>query len=140
MICNLPDEVRAKYDRSSMRVMIANAAPWPYANVMTEESGLVFVLIPGGTFLMGSPESEEGRSSIEGPQHEVEISPFWMGRCEVTWDEYLFFACDASDLAASAQLVLATGDTLDFAVGPNAAGANQVLDRRIRIMGPPGGS
>ena len=31
MVCNLPDEVLARYDRSSMRVMIANAAPWSYA-------------------------------------------------------------------------------------------------------------
>jgi acyl-CoA synthetase (AMP-forming)/AMP-acid ligase II len=31
MITNLPPEVKAKYDTSSMRVMIANAAPWPYA-------------------------------------------------------------------------------------------------------------
>jgi fatty-acyl-CoA synthase/long-chain acyl-CoA synthetase len=31
MICNLPDEVKARYDRSSMRIMIANAAPWSYA-------------------------------------------------------------------------------------------------------------
>jgi fatty-acyl-CoA synthase/long-chain acyl-CoA synthetase len=31
MICNLPTEVKARYDRSSMRVMIANAAPWSFA-------------------------------------------------------------------------------------------------------------
>ncbi len=31
MICHVPDEVMSKYDRSSMRVMIANAAPWSYA-------------------------------------------------------------------------------------------------------------
>jgi fatty-acyl-CoA synthase/long-chain acyl-CoA synthetase len=31
MICNLPPEVKAKYDTSSMRVMIANAAPWSFA-------------------------------------------------------------------------------------------------------------
>jgi fatty-acyl-CoA synthase/long-chain acyl-CoA synthetase len=31
MICNLPDDVKARYDRSSMRVMIANAAPWSFA-------------------------------------------------------------------------------------------------------------
>ena len=31
LVCNLPDEVVARYDRSSMRVMIANAAPWSYA-------------------------------------------------------------------------------------------------------------
>jgi len=31
MICNVDDEVKARYDRSSMRVMIANAAPWSFA-------------------------------------------------------------------------------------------------------------
>ena len=30
-ICQLPDEVLAKYDRSRLRVTIANAAPWSYA-------------------------------------------------------------------------------------------------------------
>lgn len=50
------------------------------------------VAVPGGTFLMGSPAGEGGRSADEGPQHPVEIRPFWMGKCEVTWDEYdLYF-------------------------------------------------
>ena len=31
MICNLPAEVKAKYDTSSMKRMIANAAPWSFA-------------------------------------------------------------------------------------------------------------
>jgi fatty-acyl-CoA synthase/long-chain acyl-CoA synthetase len=31
LVCSLPDEVKAKYDRSTMRVMIANAAPWSFA-------------------------------------------------------------------------------------------------------------
>ena len=31
MICSLPKDVKDRYDRSSMRVMIANAAPWSYA-------------------------------------------------------------------------------------------------------------
>ena len=31
MICTLPGEVKAKYDRSSMKRMIANAAPWSFA-------------------------------------------------------------------------------------------------------------
>ncbi len=31
MICNLPADVKARYDRSAMRVMVANAAPWSYA-------------------------------------------------------------------------------------------------------------
>jgi acyl-CoA synthetase (AMP-forming)/AMP-acid ligase II len=31
MICALPREVKDRYDRSSMRIMVANAAPWSYA-------------------------------------------------------------------------------------------------------------
>jgi acyl-CoA synthetase (AMP-forming)/AMP-acid ligase II len=31
MICALPKEVKDRYDRSSMRVMLANAAPWSFA-------------------------------------------------------------------------------------------------------------
>lgn len=30
MICHLPEDVKARYDRSSMRIMVANAAPWPF--------------------------------------------------------------------------------------------------------------
>jgi sulfatase modifying factor 1 len=44
--------------------------------------------IPGGRFTMGSPESESDRSENEGPQFEVRVQPFWMGKCEVTWAEY----------------------------------------------------
>ncbi len=47
--------------------------------------------IPGGKFKMGSPESEAGRKPDEGPQHEVEIAPFWMGKFEVTWNEFELF-------------------------------------------------
>lgn len=46
------------------------------------------VAIPGGEFLMGSPEGEAGRSEAEGPQVKVAVDPFWMGKYEVTWDEY----------------------------------------------------
>jgi formylglycine-generating enzyme required for sulfatase activity len=50
------------------------------------------VPIPGGTFLMGSPATEPHRSPDEGPQHLVKIHPFWMGKTEVTWNEYDRFA------------------------------------------------
>ena len=46
------------------------------------------VAIPGGSFQMGSPNSEPYRHADEGPVHEVKISPFWMERTEVTWREY----------------------------------------------------
>ena len=48
-----------------------------------------FVRIPAGSFVMGSPEDEKGRSSREGPQRDVTISQdFWMGKYEVTQGEW----------------------------------------------------
>lgn len=46
------------------------------------------VRIPSGAFLMGSPDREVDRNDDEGPQHEVKVGPFWMSRCEITWDAY----------------------------------------------------
>ncbi|HIK45183.1 MAG TPA: formylglycine-generating enzyme family protein, partial [Leptolyngbyaceae cyanobacterium M65_K2018_010] len=45
---------------------------------------LHMVLIPGGTFWMGSPEDEPQRLDSEGPQHEVTVPSFMMGRYPVT--------------------------------------------------------
>jgi formylglycine-generating enzyme required for sulfatase activity len=49
------------------------------------------IAIPGGTYKMGSPASEKNRKDDEGPQHPIAIRPFWMGKCEVTWDEFDLF-------------------------------------------------
>lgn len=49
------------------------------------------VPIPGGTFKMGSPEGEADRRTDEGPQIEIKVEPFWMGKHEVTWAEYMNF-------------------------------------------------
>lgn len=61
----------------------------PYSEIL-EHAGVNFDMLPikGGTFRMGSPESEPGRADDEGPQAEVEIAPFWMGKHEVTWEAY----------------------------------------------------
>ena len=42
--------------------------------------------IPGGSFLMGSPEDEPFRQDDEGPVRKVTLSPFFIGEVEVTWD------------------------------------------------------
>jgi len=52
------------------------------------EARFDLMAIPGGAFLMGSAGNEPGRSEDEGPQHPVKIRPFWMAKCEVTWDEF----------------------------------------------------
>ena len=50
------------------------------------------VLIPEGGFLLGSPTDEPDRKDDEGPQKEVSLDAFWMGKYEVTWSIFeLFF-------------------------------------------------
>jgi formylglycine-generating enzyme required for sulfatase activity/predicted Ser/Thr protein kinase len=45
---------------------------------------LEMILIPGGEFLMGTPEEEDGHQKDESPQHRVKIQPFGMGKYPVT--------------------------------------------------------
>jgi len=61
----------------------------PYTEVIPG-TDIQFEMVPirGGKFRMGSPDGEEGRNDDEGPQVEVEVEPFWMGKYEVTWEEY----------------------------------------------------
>jgi formylglycine-generating enzyme required for sulfatase activity len=43
---------------------------------------------------MGSSPGEKDRKDDEGPQHPVKMQPFWMGKYEVTWDEYELWCLD----------------------------------------------
>ena len=62
--------------------------------VLGDGIALDLVRIPAGEFMMGSPEGEEGRewyqryesalTNVEGPQHRVAISAFWMGKYPIT--------------------------------------------------------
>jgi formylglycine-generating enzyme required for sulfatase activity len=47
--------------------------------------------IAGGKFLMGSLDDEKGHKPDESPRHEVQLDPFWLGKCEVTWNEFEIF-------------------------------------------------
>ncbi len=46
------------------------------------------VAVPAGRFMMGSPETEPHRAPDEGPQVEVSVPSFAMGRFEVTFAEW----------------------------------------------------
>ncbi|MEM9016105.1 MAG: SUMF1/EgtB/PvdO family nonheme iron enzyme [Verrucomicrobiota bacterium] len=61
----------------------------PYTGTIPK-TGVKYDMVPitGGEFLMGSPGDEAGRFEDEGPQHKVNVSPFWMGKFEVTWNMY----------------------------------------------------
>ena len=66
--------------------MIPYTAAIPGTEVQFE-----MVPIAGGQFMMGSPAAEKGRKADEGPQVEVRVEPFWMGKYPVTWGEYRQF-------------------------------------------------
>lgn len=73
-------EAKSAADMKSYKIQI------PGSDVSFE-----MIAIPGGEFTMGSPENEPGRKVDEGPQHKVKIEPFWMAKCEITWNEYELF-------------------------------------------------
>nr|VFJ46400.1 MAG: Formylglycine-generating enzyme, required for sulfatase activity, contains SUMF1/FGE domain [Candidatus Kentron sp. DK] len=54
--------------------------------------GPKMVVVPGGKFMMGSPQEEKVRDSDEGPQRRVRIAEFALGATEVTFAEYGRFA------------------------------------------------
>jgi formylglycine-generating enzyme required for sulfatase activity len=49
------------------------------------------VALPAGSFLMGSPATEQGRDAIEGPRHKVAIARFAIGKYDVTRGEWRAF-------------------------------------------------
>ena len=53
-------------------------------------SDLTFSMVPitGGEFTMGSEINDPNRAKNEWPAHIVEVSDFWMGKHELTWDLY----------------------------------------------------
>ena len=70
--------------------VIAPAAELPkkYTETITTKDGaqltLDMVLIPGGTFTMGTPAGEAERQENEGPQHKVKLDAFYLCTTETT--------------------------------------------------------
>ena len=64
---------------------------------MAEDSGLVLVLLPGGTFTMGASPDEDSINrdpearADESPVHEVTPSPFFLSKYEMTQGQWLRF-------------------------------------------------
>jgi len=76
------------------------------------EAGPEMVVMPAGSFMMGSPEDEEDRMSNEGPQHRVSFDRgFAVARTEVSVGEF-------------ADFVRATGYRTDAEI----SGASRVYD------------
>jgi formylglycine-generating enzyme required for sulfatase activity len=63
-------------------------------NTSTNKPDIEFVNIPGGTFMMGSPETEFGREDDE-VKHQVTVSGFKMSKYPITFEQFDKF-CEAT--------------------------------------------
>jgi formylglycine-generating enzyme required for sulfatase activity len=63
-----------------------------YRERLSDELGLEMMQIPAGAFGMGSPDTELERQDREGPQHEVILSTFFMGKYPITQLQWRFVA------------------------------------------------
>ena len=75
-------------NRQGKIVQHQTQSAWSFQEDLGNGIRLEMVAIPGGSFQMGSPDSEAGRYSNESPQHSVTIAPFYMGMVTVTQDQY----------------------------------------------------
>jgi formylglycine-generating enzyme required for sulfatase activity len=55
-----------------------------FTETIAKDITLEMMAIPGGSFVMGSPNTETRRYQYEGPQHPVNVSPFFLGKYQVT--------------------------------------------------------
>ncbi|KAM3097831.1 formylglycine-generating enzyme family protein [Phormidesmis sp. 146-12] len=63
-----------------------------YLESLGDTLDLDMVLVPEGSFLMGSPENEPERDGDESPQHSVTVAEFCMGKYPITQAQWRFVA------------------------------------------------
>lgn len=96
----------------------ASATPTPVSNtLLRDKDQMIMVLVPKGTFLMGSADNDVLAGADEKPQHEVTISSFYMDKYEVSVQQYAGFlnflgkyekACYQTDCAYPKERIGAT--------------------------------
>jgi formylglycine-generating enzyme required for sulfatase activity len=77
---------KAGFDPAERKVFVA--ADTDQTIKLDLAPGIAMIPVPGGCFLMGSPLTEPERDPDEGPQHEVCIKPFELGKYEVTFADW----------------------------------------------------
>ncbi|MEE9431991.1 MAG: SUMF1/EgtB/PvdO family nonheme iron enzyme [Melioribacteraceae bacterium] len=84
------------------------------------------IAIPKGKFMLGSPDDEELRESDEGPQVSVSLNQFWIGKTEVSWDEYNTFIKETSKEGRTEDQVnlMKSDKKVDAISGPTPAYGN----------------
>ncbi len=88
----MPDESREIYTQPAVVSSFESFTEFiPKSPVSFE-----MITVPEGIFTLGSPEKEALRDEDEGPQRRIKISKFFMGKVEVSWEEYMAFFSQTS--------------------------------------------
>ena len=85
-----PDHPERKMMAVALQKALRGERPWvPLDTIRDCEECPELVVVPGGTYRMGSPLREEDRDSGESPAHDVTVRrPFAVGMHEVTFAEW----------------------------------------------------
>jgi formylglycine-generating enzyme required for sulfatase activity len=59
-----------------------------FSEKLSEKVSMQMMLIPGGEFMMGAPETELDSQDSERPQHRVTVPTFFMGKYPVTQEQW----------------------------------------------------
>ncbi|MBN1125552.1 MAG: SUMF1/EgtB/PvdO family nonheme iron enzyme [Sedimentisphaerales bacterium] len=116
-----------------------------FTETITNKSGdklsFEMALIPGGTFQMGSPDNETGRKKDEGPQHEVQLKPFYLCTTETTLELFLTYyeetATAKKDFFELEQAQEKKPDDVDAVTGPTPVYGDMTMgyDKKHPAMG-----
>jgi formylglycine-generating enzyme required for sulfatase activity len=105
-----------------------------YAKAADAATAEGFVLIKGGTFVMGSPAEEPERGQDE-PQHQVTVSDFYLARSEVTQQEYAALMGNNPSESKRESLPVENVTWLDAALYCNALSTHEGLEAVYTIDG-----
>ena len=114
-VTNIADRSRREAELTKPLAMRA------YTNsIPNTKASYAMVAVPGGEFVMGSPDGAPYVQPDELPPHRVKLEPFWIGKYEVTWNEYSAFVFDeierrqASPPSADGKLDIRLADAVTY--------------------------
>jgi formylglycine-generating enzyme required for sulfatase activity len=86
-------QAQAQVVKQGKAAKVSKAAPAAKAGKVFRDCPICpdMVVIPSGSFDMGSPGSEDGRDDDEGPVHRVNVAAFALGKTEVTRGQFAAF-------------------------------------------------
>lgn len=104
----------------------AGGLPAKYTETIVAKNGakiaFEMVLVPGGTFMMGSPDDEVGRKPHEAPQLKVRLDPFYLCTTETTMELFLAYYAETG----TGKKDVAEGEMPQASAPPLPAGVDAV--------------